>query len=132
MPTPEQRFNDFRKIVRWFVKEEVKTPLSFFFKVIPYMTAAWVAVLYAPGIDGHSKISLVKFSAEVFGGLCVFVGAFAFLRPKYLVYGESGHRAEKKLEFGTESKSYTIEEMEELPSKRNAPASLSAGEVEPR
>ena len=73
MPPPENRFVDLKKIVRWFVKEEVKTPLSFFFKVIPYMTAAWVAILYAPGIDGHSKISLVKLSAEVFIGLCVFV-----------------------------------------------------------
>jgi hypothetical protein len=121
MPTPERHFADLKKIVRWFVKEEVKTPLSFFFKIIPYMTAAWVAILYAPGLDGHSKISMIKFSAWIFIGLCVFVGIFAFLRPKHLVYGESGHRAEKKLEFGTESRTYTLDEMEQLPAQKNVP-----------
>ena len=126
MPPPEHHFADLKKIVRWFVKEEVKTPLSFFFKIVPYMTTAWVAILYAPGLDGHSKISMIKFSAEIFLGLCVFVGVFAFLRPKYLVYGESGHRAEKKLEFGTESHIYTLEEIENLPSQRNV-TKLEAG-----
>jgi hypothetical protein len=31
---------DFKKIVRFFTKEEVKTPLAFFFKVVPYLVAA--------------------------------------------------------------------------------------------
>jgi len=120
MANSEHHFADIQKIVKWFTKDEVKTPLSFFFKVIPFMTAAWVAVLYAPGLDGHSKILLIKFSAWVFIGLCGLVAVFAFLRPKHLVYGESGHRAERKLEFGTEKHTYTLQEVEQLPPSRNS------------
>ncbi|SRR6266481_6741491 len=93
MPFTEHQF-DIKRIVKWFVREEVKTPLSFFFKVIPYMTAAWLAILYAPGLDGGTKVYLIKFSAEVFFGLCGLVALFAFLKPTHLVYGEAGHRAE--------------------------------------
>lgn len=118
MPSNEYHF-DLQKIVRWFVKEEVKTPLAFFFKVIPYMTAAWIAILYAPGVPSDLKFSIIKFSALVFGGMCVLVAIFAFLRPKHLVYGESGHRAERKFEFGTEKKTYSAEEFAELESIRN-------------
>jgi hypothetical protein len=129
MPSTEHHF-DLRKIARWFVKEEVKTPLSFFFKVIPYMTAAWLAVLYAPGLDGATKFALIRFSAYIFCGLCILVAIFAFTRPTHLVYGEAGHRAEKKLEFGTERKTYSAEEFVELPSTPN-PQQLPPGE-EPR
>lgn len=106
----EQRQFDLKRIVRWFVKEEVKTPLAFFFKVIPYMTAAWIAILYSP-ISGDTKVLLIRFSAWVFIGLCGLVAAFAFVRPRCLVYGESGHRAERKIELGTEKKIYTNDEM---------------------
>jgi hypothetical protein len=129
MPSTEHHF-DFKKIARWFVKEEVKTPLSFFFKVIPYMTAAWLGILYSPGLDSGTKFALIRFSAWIFLGLCLMVALFAFLRPKHLVYGEAGHRAEKKLEFGTEKKSYSLEELEELQPTRN-PQQLPSGE-EPR
>ncbi|SRR5260370_13697954 len=118
MPPTEHQF-DIKKIIRWFAKEEVKTPLSFFFKVIPYMTAAWVAILYAPGVDSPAKIALIKFSAWIFFGLSSLVGGFAFFRPKNLVYGETGHRAEKKIEYGTEKRTYTSEEFNELESSRN-------------
>jgi hypothetical protein len=128
MPSTEHL--DFKKIARWFVKEEVKTPLSFFFKVIPYMTAAWLGILYSPGLDSGTKFALIRFSAWIFLGLCLMVALFAFLRPKHLVYGEAGHRAEKKLEFGTEKKSYSLEELEELQPTRN-PQQLPSGE-EPR
>lgn len=121
----ERQQLDFRKIARWFVKEEVKTPLSFFFKVIPYITAAWIAILYAP-ISDSMKYSLVKFSAWIFVGLCVLVAVFAFIKPKHLVYGETGHRAERKMELGTENKTYTEEEFEQLDSITN-PKQLGPG-----
>jgi len=70
----------FQKIVRWFSKEEVKTPLSFFFKVIPYMTAAWIAILYAP-IPDQMKSSLFHFGSWIFVGLASLVALFAFFRP---------------------------------------------------
>jgi hypothetical protein len=124
---PIDHLVELKKIVRWFVKEEVKTPLAFFFKVIPYMTASWVAILYAPGLDAGTKFALIKFSAAAFFTLCLLVAIFAFVRPKHLVYGETGHRAEKKLEFGTEKHSYTSEELRSLPSQRN-PQQIDAGD----
>jgi len=129
MPFGERHF-DIQKIVKWFARGEVKTPLSFFFKVIPYMTASWIAILYAPGLDGATKLVVIRFSAWIFCGLCLLVALFAFIRPKHLVYGELGHRAEHKLEFGTEKRTYSAEEFDELPSTRN-PQQLSSGE-EPR
>lgn len=104
---------DFKKVVRWFTKEEVKTPLAFFFKVVPYMTAAWIAILYSP-IPNEIKFSLVKFSSWIFLGLCGLIAVFAFFRPRHLVYGEAGHRAERKVEMGTETKTYSSEEFDKL------------------
>ncbi|HWY09058.1 MAG TPA: hypothetical protein VNY24_19500 [Candidatus Acidoferrales bacterium] len=92
---------DIKRIVKFFTKEEVKTPLAFFFKVVPYLVAAWLAILYAPVSDGM-KFSMFVISSLILLGLCVVVGVMAWFRPKHLVYGESGHRAEHKLEFGSE------------------------------
>jgi hypothetical protein len=115
---PEHHQFDFRKIIRWFSKEEVKTPLSFFFKAIPYMTASWIAILYAPVSDAL-KASFFYFSSWIFVGLCILIAVFAFFRPRHLVYGEAGHRAERKIELGTESKSYSEEDMKELEGMQN-------------
>lgn len=109
----DQHQFDFRKIVKWFSKEEVKTPLSFFFKVIPYMTAVWIAILYSP-IPNEMKLSIVHFSGWVFIGLCGLIALFAFINPRNLVYGEAGHRAERKIEMGTETKTYSTEEFDKL------------------
>ncbi|HLJ23646.1 MAG TPA: hypothetical protein VKT71_06020 [Candidatus Acidoferrales bacterium] len=128
---PEQYQFDLKKIVRWFVREEVKTPLAFFFKVIPYMTAVWIAILYSP-VPSELKLTLVKFSAWVFIGLCGLVALFAFLRPKYLVYGETGHRAEKKIEFGTEKKTFSSEELATLKQIQNPQQLPSRLDEEPR
>jgi len=103
----------FKKLVGLFSKEEVKTPLSFFFKVIPYMTAAWIAILYAP-ISDAMKASLFHFGSWIIVGLCALIAAFAFFRPRHLVYGEAGHRAERKIELGTETKTYSNEEFDKL------------------
>jgi hypothetical protein len=94
---------DFRKIIKFFTKEEVKTPLSFFFKVVPYLVAALIAILYAP-ISEAAKYRFFAVVCVVLGGLCLLVGVIAILWPKSLVYGEAGHRAERKLEFGTEER----------------------------
>jgi hypothetical protein len=126
----EQHQLDFRKMLRWFVKEEVKTPLAFFFKVIPYMTAAWIAILYSP-VPNDTKFALIKFSAEIFGGFVILVAVFAFLKPRNLVYGESGHRAERKIELGTETRAYTSDELSELTQTKN-PQQLPNGGEEPQ
>lgn len=100
---PEHSQFDFKKIIRFFTKEEVKTPLAFFFKVVPYLVAAWIAILYSP-VPDQMKYALVEISSAILVGLCIFVGIMAWFRPKNLVYGESGYRAEHKLEFGTEER----------------------------
>lgn len=114
MPPSEKHFG-IREIFKFFTKEEVKTPLAFFFKVVPYMTAAWFALLYAPGLDSSTKIWMMKFSALVFGALCLLVAVFALFWPRKLVYGESGYRAERRMEFGTEKRVITREEADLLP-----------------
>ena len=111
---------DVTKILRFFTKEEVKTPLSFFFKVLPYLTAAWLAILYAPVADGLKRFSLI-FSSAIFVAITLFVGAIALFRPTHLVYGESSHRAERKLEFGTETRSFDETTLNALPSEKNPP-----------
>jgi hypothetical protein len=87
----------------------------------------WVAVLYAPGLDGATKFALIRFSAYMFSGLCLLVAIFALIKPTHLVYGEAGHRAERKMEFGTERRTFTATELEQLPQERN-PKQLEAGQ----
>jgi hypothetical protein len=125
---PEPRQFDFKKIIRWFSKDEVKTPLSFFFKVIPYLTASWIAILYAP-ISDSMKQTLFQFSAWILVGLCVLIAVFAFFRPRHLVYGEAGHRAERKIELGTETKTYSTEEFDKL-DRGNNPKQLEQGDAQ--
>jgi hypothetical protein len=60
----------FQKVLKWFERGEVKTPLSFFFKVLPWLTGAWGLILYSP-IPVDMKMHLIKLSALVFGG-CLF------------------------------------------------------------
>lgn len=96
------------------MKSEVKTPLSFMFKVVPWLIAALIAILYAPVGDSFKlHILWVVFGTITFIVLIVFL--FAWFKPTNLVYGESGHRAERKMEFGTESGIITRQELERLP-----------------
>ncbi len=122
---PEHYQFDVQRIVRLFTKEEVKTPLAFFFKVVPYLVAAWFAILYAP-VSDSMKYSLYLISAAILVGLCIFVGVMAWFRPKNLVYGESGHRAEHKLEFGTEQRTINADALELLEKSEN-PRQLKGG-----
>jgi predicted membrane channel-forming protein YqfA (hemolysin III family) len=116
---------DFTRILRFLSKEEVKTPLAFFFKVVPYLVAAWIAILYAP-ITDQLKYTFIVFTSVVLVGLCVGVGLFAWLRPTHLVYGEAGHRAERKWEYGTERKSMDEKALEGLEKVQN-PRQLPRG-----
>jgi hypothetical protein len=96
-----------------------------FFKVIPYMTAAWIAILYAP-IPDQMKSSLFHFGSWVFIGLSSLVALFAFFRPRHLIYGESGHRAERRIELGTEKRVYTDDELQKLERSSN-PKQIESG-----
>jgi hypothetical protein len=113
-------------IAKWIARGEVKTPLSFFFKVLPWLTGVVGLILYAP-IPSDLKLYLIKLSVVVFAGMFVFVGVFAWFRPHHLLYGEASHRAERKVEFGTEKRTYTAEELATLRPSRN-PQQLEAGE----
>jgi hypothetical protein len=119
---------DFRKMFKWFDKGEVKTPLAFFFKVLPWLTGVWGLILYAP-IPVDMKMHLVELSSGVFGAMFVFVGVFAWVNPRHLLYGEAGHRAERRMEFGTERRTYTAEELKGIPPSRN-PQQLSGEQSE--
>jgi len=116
---------DFGRVFRFLFREEVKTPLAFFFKVVPYLVAAWIAILYAPLTD-ILKYRLFFGSAAILVGLCLLVGIFAWFRPKHLVYGESGHRAEKKLEYGSD-KRIIDEQTLELLERADNPKYLAGG-----
>jgi hypothetical protein len=122
----EQHVGVRQLIAKWFARGEVKTPLSFFFKVLPWLTGAWGLILYAP-IPSDLKLHLIKLAAWIFGGMFVFVGLFAWFNPRHLLYGEAAHRSERRWEFGTEKKTYTTKELDELESTRN-PQQLPAGE----
>jgi len=121
----EHRQFDFKRILRFFTKEEVKTPLAFFFKVVPYLVAAWIAVLYAP-VSDQMKHTFFWVSSFILLGLCLLVGIIAWFRPKNLVYGESGHRAEHKLEFGTEERAIDEAHLDLLEKVQN-PRQLKGG-----
>lgn len=71
----------------------MKTPLSFLFKALAYLTASWFAILYAP-IPPSMVYALMWISSSVFLFLCLVVLLFAWFKPRHLVYGEAGHRAE--------------------------------------
>lgn len=91
----------FTRIVTSIFKEEVKTPLSFYFRVvllIPVVLGAILLIAEAPTF----KLEVLGMTFGFLLLLCIMVGAFAWWRPKHLVYGESGHRAELRLEYGTD------------------------------
>jgi|SRR5579859_238016 len=121
----EHRQFDLKKILKFFTKEEVKTPLAFFFKVVPYLVAAWFAILYAP-VSDQMKRTFFYVSSIVLFVLCLLVGIIAWFRPKNLVYGETGHRAEHRLEFGTEERAMDEAHLDLLEKVEN-PRQLTGG-----
>ncbi len=106
-------FKSFTRLVKIFTREEVKTPLSFLFKIVPYLIAALIVILYAP-ITEELKERLAGWTFLGLLGLSVVVLFFGWYRPKNLVYGETGHRAEHKLEYGTDKKTVGQGELDEL------------------
>ncbi|HEX8817732.1 MAG TPA: hypothetical protein VF753_19735 [Terriglobales bacterium] len=117
---------DVKEIIgKWFSRGEVKTPLSFFFKVLPWLTGIWGLILYAP-VPVDIKVYLLKLAAWIFGGMFVFVGLFAWFKPHHLTYGEASHRAERKIILGSSTRTYTEDELQMIPPTRN-PQQLTGG-----
>jgi hypothetical protein len=117
-PSPDW-WNRVTQIFRFLSVQEVKTPLSFTFKSAFYLVALWVIILVWGKQSEAFDEWFVKFTALVFVVFCVGVGAFAWFNPVNLVYGETAHRAERKMEFGTEHKVLTEIEVETLPKSAN-------------
>jgi hypothetical protein len=113
MPPDSHPF-DFQKLLRLFTRDEVKTPLSLIFKAIAYLTAIWIALPYSP-LPSDAVTSLMKFAVYGIIFICLVVLVFAWFRPRHLVYGEAGHRAERKLEYGTDKKVINAEQLADLP-----------------
>lgn len=102
-----------RHVIKLFKSGEVKTPLSFVFRALTIFGVVVGLILYAPISEGMKwNFSMLTF--VVIASLCAFIGFFTWFRPKNLVYGESGHKAEFKLEYGTEKKTIGQGELEEL------------------
>jgi hypothetical protein len=102
------------QLVRFLSVQEVKTPLSFTFKSAFYLVALWVIVLlWGKQTEDFNKWFL-EFSAGVFVLLNLGVWVIAWFRPKNLVYGEAGHRAERRMDWGTEQILRTEEEIKTL------------------
>jgi predicted membrane channel-forming protein YqfA (hemolysin III family) len=120
VPPPPDIWDRIAQVFRFLSVQEVKTPLSFTFKAAFYLVVVWiVVVVWGPG-DEDFKKWFVEFSALIVGCLCVGVWIFAWFNPVNLVYGESGHRAQRKMElYGTERKLYTESELGRVPQTEN-------------
>jgi hypothetical protein len=110
----------FLRVIRSAFKDEVKTPLSLFFRVITAVSAITLAAFVAAAAADRFHIFEIAIIA-VFG-VAVIVALFAWFKPKSLVYGESGHRAEFKLEYGTERHTLTHQEVITLQGEENPEA----------
>jgi len=53
--------------------------------------------------DPQQRITVFEITVAVLLLMVFGVGIFAWARPKHLVYGETGHRAEFRLTMGTET-----------------------------
>ena len=96
----EEIWSKIKRVASSIFKEEVKTPLKFYFRVAALAPTALAAILLASGSDNF-KFRALLVTLGFFSLISLVVAVFAWNRPKNLVFGESGHRAELKLEYGT-------------------------------
>ena len=104
-------------------KKEVKTPLSFFFRVALAVSVITLLALY---LDQSHRMIIFLVGMGVIVLLFLGVLVFAWFNPKNLVYGETSHRAESKFAFGTETKELSVVEVSTLEGTPNQKA-LSGG-----
>lgn len=98
--------------------------MSFFFRVVGYITAVVISMI----IWGNADLQFKAFAigTGVLVTIAVMVAIFAWFRPKNLVYGETGHRAEMKFAFGTDQKELSVTEIATIAGTPN-PTALTAG-----
>jgi hypothetical protein len=118
MPEPTGFFQDWsQKMLSLFTKREVKTPLGFFFRVVWVLPVILVAAFYA--VSAERRFEAFLCCIGLLAAVILLVSVFAWFRPKNLVYGETGHRAELKLGMGTERQEISASDLASLPGAPN-------------
>jgi len=117
-----------RKVFSLFSKKEVKTPLSFFFRVVAYVGLIVVVAFISVEPELQRLVFLV--GVGLFILLIAVVALFAWCRPRNLVYGETGHRAEMKMAYGTDKKELSADEVAVIEGTPNPRALPAGGETE--
>jgi len=110
-------YQGIRRVFSLLSAKEVKTPLSFFFR----LSSVIVVLVSLGGFLLHPDQRLLLFEGA--GGILFFlaliVGLIAWSRPKNLVYGETGYRAETRLSLGTEKEQMGEADLARLPGEPN-------------
>lgn len=117
-----------QRVLSWFSQREVKTPLAFYFRVVGAVVVLVLAATYFAIPEQRFRIFVVGIIA--LAGLAVIVALFAWLNVKNLVYGESGHRAETRIKFGTEKSEVSPETLAMTPGTSNPRAIPSTDQHE--
>jgi hypothetical protein len=91
--------------------------LSFFFRVVGAIVLVTVAGLWL--CDPVQRLLVFLVGVGMFLLMALGVGVFAWMRPKHLVYGETGHRAEFRLTMGTEALEMDAGEVAQLTGTSN-------------
>ena len=101
--------------------------MSFYFRVAILVPVILGAVLLISETNNF-KLQVLGLSLGFLLILCFLVAAFAWWRPKHLVFGESGHRAELRFEYGTDQRILTRREAASIEGVV-APKELGQGEA---
>jgi hypothetical protein len=111
-------------------RREVKTPLTFFFRVVGAIVVliAVGAFTFGNSADGDAKrFNLIVIGLIMVAVMFMIVVIFAWRSPRNLIYGETAHRAEWKMQFGTERILTSQEEIAALPGLQNRPPNAVQG-----
>lgn len=106
-----------RKIWSLFAAKEVKTPLTFFFR----LTSVIVVLVSLGGflLQPNERVFLFLGAGVILFLLALIVGLISWSRPRNLVYGEKGYRAETTLSLGTEKEQIEEKQLAEMPATTN-------------
>jgi len=106
-----------RRLLSWFSKREVRTPLAFYFRLMGADVVVTVVALYVVAPDQRLRIFEIGMGALFALGLVL--GALAWFKIKNLVYGEAGHRAVFRWTMGTEKVEYSEDQVSVMEGTEN-------------
>ena len=120
MPADSQWFEKFTgRFFSIFSRREVKTPLAFFFRLVTAVLAVVLLALYVLRTDANLTYRVFIIAMAVLIAFFIAVFVFAWRKPVNLVYGETGHRAERRFAMGTEQRELAAEEVATLQGQAN-------------